>query len=325
MQLLAMSRRLARRNRWQQLEQGQLVLMVVAVGSAALALAWLANAHTAAIASGIAWTLRFPLALVVIVGWITLILAARERQRSRRDAEHSWLSALPLGKQAFAAVARRRIASVLATVVVMTVLLLFALGWLCALPFQSIATLVLLLAAGMVFGAGIGWVLARKAPRSKRIRLPSIAARVEGQRFPLGRWPLSHSRAHADLALHARAIGALLLALPVGVPPLVVIAIIVFGLMALAILDITRALLTTTRQAGAWLRGLPLHPRKATLALGSRSVLVIVAATIVLVAATWPMGMHASTAIAIGVAIGTTIAAGFVVMAAFQQPFGARR
>ena len=324
MHLLVMTSRLARRNRWQQLEQRQLALMIVAVGVTTLALAWLANAHTAAIAGGIAWALRFPLALVVIVGWITLILAARERQRSRRDAEHSWLAALPLGKQAFAAVARRRIASVLAIIVAMTLLLLFALGWLCALPFQSIATLVLLLANGLVFGAGIGWVLARKSPRPKRIRLPSIAAHAEGPRFPLGRWPLSHSRAHADLALHARAIGALLLSLPVGVPALVVIAIIVFGLMALAIFDITRALLATTRQAGAWLRGLPLHPHKATLALGSRSVLVIIAATIVLVAAAWPMGMHASTAIAIVVTIGATIAAGFVLMAALQQPFGAR-
>ena len=323
--LLAIVGRLARRNRWQQLARSHVALVVVAVGIAIAMLTWLANSYTTDIADGAAWVLRFPLLIVVIVGWVALIFAARQRRRSRRDAEHSWLAALPLGEQAFAVAARRSVAAVLAITLAMALSLLFALGWLVALPVQSMVTMALLLTTGALLGAVIGWTLARKAPRPKRIRLPNIATHAETRRFELGRWPVSHSRAHADFALHARAIGALLLSLPIGVPALVVIAIIVFGLMALVIFDITRALLTTTNQAGAWLRSLPLNPHQATLALGGRSLLAAIAATFLLVVAILPAGIRGSTAIAIVVAIGSTIAVAFAVMAALQQPFGARR
>ena len=265
--LLTTTRCLAARNRWPLSARRYIAIVGVLVGIAITALAWLANTHTTAIADGIAWVLRFPLLIVVIVGWVALIFAARQRRRSRRDAEHSWLAALPLGEQAFAVAARRSVAAVLAVTLAMALSLLFALGWLVALPVQSMVTMALLLTTGALLGAVIGWTLARKAPRPKRIRLPSIATHAETRRFPLGRWPVSHSRAHADFALHARAIGALLLSLPIGVPALVVIAIIVFGLMALVIFDITRALLTSTKQAGAWLRSLPFHPHAVMAAL----------------------------------------------------------
>lgn len=323
--LLTTTRCVAARNRWQQLPRAHVASVVVLVGIAIVALAWLAKAHTTVIADGIAWALRFPLLMVVIVGWVALVFAARQRRQSRRSAEQSWLAALPLGQQVFAAAARRWIATVLTIALAMTLALLFVLGWLLALPVQSTVTLAMLLTTGALSGATVGWTLARKPPRRKRIRLPSIATHAKARRFPLGRWPVAHSRAHADFGLHARAIGALLLSLPIGVPALVVIAIIVFGLMVLVIFDITRALLTTTNQAGAWLRSLPLHPHKATFALAGRSLLIAIAATILLVVAILPAGIRGSTAIAIIVVIGSTIAIAFAVIAALQQPFGARR
>ncbi len=317
---------MARRNRWQQRDRGFVATLVVVFGIAIIALAWLANIYATPITHSVTLALRFPIVIVVIVGWIAMSVAARQRSQSRRDAEHSWLAALPLGAHAFTASARRQVATILAAALLVTLALFLALSWMLELPSRSVLTLSLLLIVGATLGAVAGWTLARKDSRPSKIRLPSVATSTKAQRFPLGRWPLRHSRAHADLALHARAIGVLLLSLPIGVPPQAVVAMIVFGLAALAIWDTSRALVTTTRLAGPWLRSLPLDSRKATLALGGRSVFVIIAAAaIMLVATALPMGTSVAKAGAIVLATGVAVAGTFVLLAIAHRPFGARR
>ncbi|MEO6075803.1 MAG: hypothetical protein ABIP56_03250, partial [Dokdonella sp.] len=291
-QLIAISRRLALGNRWQQRDRRFVAIVVALVAVAIASLVWLATAHPASITGGVTLALRIPIVTVVIVGWITMSVTARQRRQSRRDAERSWLAALPLGNQAFEADARHRIAKILAGALALALVVLGALSWMLELPSRSVFTLSFLLIVGTTLGAVVGWTLASKDRRPSKVRLPASATTTRTQRFPLGRWPLCHSRAHADLALHARAIGALLLSLPIGVPAEAVVAIIVFGLAALAIRDVSRALLTTTQLAGAWLRSLPLEARKSTLELGGRSLFVIIFAVAIMIAATaLPMGM----------------------------------
>ncbi|MFZ2236751.1 MAG: hypothetical protein WBP11_15085 [Dokdonella sp.] len=324
--LLAAARRLGWRNRWQQRDRRFVAIVVAVVAVAILALVWLANAYATSIADGVTHALSFPIVIVVIVGWIAMSIAARHLRQSRRDAERSWLAALPLGEGAFAVAARRQFASFLATALLLLLTLLLGLSWLLELSSRSVVTLSLLLIVGTTLGAAIGWTLARKDPRPSKIRLPSNVTSTKTQRFALGRWPLRHSRAHADLALHARAIGVLLLSLPIGVPPQAVVAMIVFGLAALTIWDVARALLTTTRLAGAWLRSLPFDARKATLALGGRSIFtIVVAAAIMLVVTALPMEMSFGKASAIILATGGTGVGGYLLLATVQRPFGARR
>ena len=325
-QLLAMARRFAWRNRWQQRHRRFVAIVVALVAVAIAALVWLTNAYATSITDSVTLALRFPVVIAAVVGWIAMSVAARQRRQSRRDAERSWLAALPLGTTAFAADARRNIATILAGALALAAFVLGALGWMLELPNRSVLTLSLLLIVGATLGAIIGWTLARKDPRRSRLRLPNIATNTKTRRFSLGRWPLRHSRAHADLALHARAIGVLLLSLPIGVPAEAVVAMIVFGLAALAIWDVSRALLTTTRLAGAWLRNLPLDARKATVALGGRSVFVIIfAAAIMLAATAVPMGVSVANASAIILATAAVVAGGYLLTAKLRQPFGARR
>lgn len=324
--LLAVARGLARRNRWQQRDRRFVAIVVALVAAAIATLVWLANAYAASIANGVTLALRFPVVTVVIVGWIAMTVAMRQRRQSRRDAERSWLAALPLSTKAFAADARRKITTILSVPLVLAAFVLAALGWMLELPSRAFLTLSLLLIVGATLGAIIGWTLARTDPRRSRIRLPSIATNTRTQRFPLGGWPLRHSRAHADLALHARAVGVLLLSLPIGVPPEAVVAMIVFGLAGLAIWDVSRALLTTTRLAGAWLCSLPLDAWTATLDLGGRSVFVIIfAAAIMLAATSVPMGVSVAKASAIILAIGVAVCGGYIVVATMRKPFEARR
>lgn len=322
--LLAEACRLARRNRWQRRDRHFVTIVVALVAAAIVALVWLTNAYATSIADGVTVALRFPIVIVVIAGWMAMSVAARQRRQSRRDAERSWLAALPLGTKAFEADSRQRIAKILAGALALALFVFNALSWMLELPSRSVFTLSFLLIVGTTLGAVVGWTLASKERPPSKVRLPASATNTETQRFTLGRWPLRHSRAHADIALHARAIGVLLLSLPIGVPAEAVVAIIVFGLAALSLWDTARALLTTTRLAGAWLRSLPFDRREATLALGIRSVLVImIAAAIMLAATAPPMGLSVATASVLIIATGVTVAATFALLATVQRPFQA--
>ena len=324
--LLATTRRFALRNRLQQVGPRCMAILVVIACAVIVALVCLASACATSISDALTLALRFPIVVTVIVGWMAMTITARQRRQSRRDAERSWLAALPLADRAFERAARRHVATVLTAALLFLLALLLAFGWMLELSSRSVLGLSLLLILGEIFGAVVGWTLSRNDPRPSRIRLPSIVIGTTTQRFPLGRWPLRHSRAHADLALHARAIGLLLLSLPIGIPPLAVIAVIVFGLAALTIWDVLRALVTTTRFAGAWLRSLPLPARRATLALGGRSILVIIVATaIILIASALPMGMTIANVGTMIVATGVVVVGGFLSVAMLQRPFGARR
>lgn len=325
-QLLATVRRLASRNRRRQVARRHIAILAVIACVAIAAFAWLANTYANMITDGVTQTLHFPIVIVVIVGWIAMNVAARQRRQSRRDAERSWLAALPLGKRAFTVAARRQVATLLAATLIFLLASLFASAWMLQLPSRSVFTLSLLLMVGATLGGMAGWTLARNDPRPARIRLPRSSMSKTEERFSLGRWPLRHRRAHADLALHARAIGLLLLSLPIGIPPLAVVAVIVSGLAALTIWDMSRALMTTTRCAGTWLNSLPLEARKTTLALGGRSIFVInFAAATILVTTALPMGMNIATAGTITLATGVVVVSGYVLFTMLKRPFGARR
>lgn len=324
--MLATARRLATRNRWQQRDQRFVAIVIAVVAVAIVALVWLANAEPTAITASVTLALRFPIIIVVVVGWIAMNFAARQRRQSRRKAARSWLAGLPLDERAFAADARRTIATILGAALALSLLVLGALTWMLDLPSRSVLTFSLPLIFGATLGAVIGWGLARKDQRPSRIRLPASTTNAEAPKFSLGRWPLRHRRAHADLALHARAIGVLLLGLPIGVPPQAVVAMIVFGLAALAAWDVSLALLTTTRLAGPWLRSMPLDPRKAVFALGGRSIfIIIVAAAIMLGAIALPMDVSVAKVYVIILAIGAFVSIGYTVSAIVQRPFRARR
>lgn len=324
--VLARTRRLALRNRLQRVSPRTLKTLLAIVPVVIVALVWLATTCATSISTALTLALRFPIAIVVIVGWMAMSVAARQRRQSRRDAQRSWLAALPLGERVFAAAARRQVVGVVTAALLFALVSLLGLGWMLELPHRSVLTLSLLLIVGATLGAMVGWMLSRKDPRPSRIRLPSGVIGTRTQRFPIGRWPLRHSRAHADLAFHSRSIGAILLSLPIGIPPIAVIAVIVSGLAALTIWDLSRALLTTTRSAGAWLRSLPIDPHKATLALGGRSIFfIMVAAAIILLATGLPMGMSITNAGTILLVAGVVVVSGYGLFAKLQQPFGARR
>lgn len=324
--VLAMNAQQAWRNRWhaRRAQPRPLLIALLAAAVALIVLIVLLRMHADNVATLLTRAIDYPLVVIVAIGWLVANTVARQRRSARQDATRSWLAALPLATTTFERHARRRIALQLLLVGVLLGGLLAAVATLIALPVRATATLLLLLTTAILLGATLGWSLGGGEPKPSRIRLLAAGSAHRDAHYPIGRWPLRHSRASADIGLHARAIGALLLSLPMGVPAYAAICIIVIGLMAFASWDLSRGLLVTATQAGPWLRSLPWVPRRATLALGLPAWIALLVALTTLAVAVLPSGVGTTTALWIVIGGSTIPAIAYIAICISQRPFGTR-
>lgn len=322
-----MSARQARRNRWQALcvRPRTLAIALLASAAALVVLIVLLRMHADRFATLLTRAIDYPLLLVVVAAWLIATTVARRRRAARRAASQSWLAALPLDVTSFERNARSRMAlGLLATLAIIGVAFL-AIATSMALPQRLTMTLLILIATAALAGFALGWSIGGKDRRILRLRLPGTRARLRNDRHALGRWPLRHSRAHADVGLHTRAIGALLLSLPMGTPGYAALCIIVIGLMSFACWDLLRALLATSMQAGGWLRSLPLRPAMASIALLAPSLIALLIASALVAAALLPSGIAPALLPLTVVGVVLIGGVGFAVVCGWQRPFGARR
>lgn len=302
------------------------LLIAAPLGIAALVVIGFAlHANADTVATLLTQAINFPLVVIVAIGWLVASTVARQRRSARRDARLSWLATLPMATTAFERQARRRVVIQLLLFAVVVIGLLLAVALLVALPTRTANTAAVLIAAACVLGASLGWSLGGREPRSPRLRLLAAGTKRRDAGYALGRWPLRHSRASADIGLHARAIGALLLSLPMGVPAIAALCIIVFGLAAFAAWDLLRGLLTTTMQSAGWLRSLPLRPRSALVALGVPALLGLLIALTLMMLALTPAGIPRSTVIAVVVGGSSIATLAFIAIGYWLHPFGVRR
>lgn len=324
--VLALNTRLHRRNRWQELRSRRRLLRV-AIPVAILAVTGsglLLRAHAGEVAWLLMRALDAPLLVIVAIGWPVAHAVARSRRTARRQAARSWLAALPLTTVHFERHARRRVALAMLGGAVLGSGLLVALATLGGLPLRATVTALLLLATALVAGSALGWTLGARERRTVRRRLPAAGSAARDRRYPLGRWPLRHSHATTDIGLHARAIGAMLLGLPMGVPATAVLCLIVIGLAGFACWDLLRGLLVTATQARAWLRSLPLVPRAATGALGRRALALLTLALCLLALALLPSGIAATTAFPLAILGSVLTTLCFALTCMWCRPFGAK-
>lgn len=202
----------------------------------------------------------YPLPALAAVATLAGLASLHQRRRLRADFSSSWLAALPITAHVRdRAFALRVLIPIVAVVIGAAFVLAIAArlthpasgdGWLPGL----------FVGAGMI-GASVGWLLGARDPRPPRLRaprLPSRTTRVVPGLAALGRWPLAQALAGSSPALHARALGALLLTIPIGVPGHVCMLLIVLWATALVLVEVGRGLLVTIPAAAAWLHSTPL-------------------------------------------------------------------
>lgn len=219
------------------------------------------------------------------------ILAGLRALRLRRawlsERAHGWLGALPIAPaQAARADALRLAGAQLAVLAVMLAGL--ALAAVASGSARGAPALAALSGGGVLCGSLAGGLLGRRPARPRARRSLRASARIgrtaSGWRVLAG-WPLRQTRAQADPGVHARLIGALLLAMPLGVSMMDVLRILMALVGVLAAAEYLRGQLVVIAASGGWLRSAALAPRHlaATLITPSLAVLAGIAAGIGLV------------------------------------------
>ncbi len=247
-------------------------IALLTLAGSAIALASLGDVCTALMARLASQPAPFAFAAALLSG----IAAMRRHRRLRAAHAVSWLGALPV--QAWPhrlALARRGLVPILGIVV--TAPLLVALP---AVDARPVAALALVIACGCL-GAVAGWWQGRRdapPPRLRDKRLPRHGTTIVPGFDALARWPLAQAVADSDPGLHARALGALLLLLPMGTTGAQGLGVLVVGASALVLVETSRALLATVPRAAQWLPSAPLAVTRWAWPLCRRVVLVQLAA-----------------------------------------------
>lgn len=191
------------------------------------------------------------------IGWAA---TARRRRRAERELAQSWLASAPVSMRDRQSALRWRVgAEVLVPFAVVLVLLVGA-----GLASATVITLLIAaVAVGYVAGAGIGWRSGAKTLRSRAIALPRLRqSRVATSNVAsvaaLGRWSFEQLRAAANPQLEVRLLGAMLVSLPMGISPWIVLLLLAFSITVMAALSLLRASLVMIPEAAAWLRATPL-------------------------------------------------------------------
>ncbi|HEY0180462.1 MAG TPA: hypothetical protein VGC30_12655 [Dokdonella sp.] len=242
------------------------------------------------------------------------VLAQNARRGAERAFAASWLASAPLEPGEIAAELRAQAVrrSTPALVVAVAALLATAFAGGGALAAFS---------AGGAGGVALGWRAGRRSravdaapprlarPRAGAARRVSLAA--------LARWPIAHALADADPRLHARLVGAALLALPTDVPLRIVVAGLGAAAAAGGAFALLRGCVAVAPAAAVWLRSTPIAPIAFAAALARRALAGIGAAAAVVGVAVLVLG--GSAAAALTIAAGLAAGAATVFGSAFAR------
>ena len=197
-------------------------------------------------------------AVAAALAWAAI---ARVRRNAEERLAQSWLASAPVS------VRHRRVAvrSFVAGYVGLPVLAVFVV--IASAAFATGAPVLRLLglpAAGFAVGAAAGWRSGSKPVKCRpnplpRLRPARASTSLAATLTPLARWPFAQWRAGANPVIEVRLIGALLLGLPHGVPPLTALLLLALGAVSLAAFALLRATVVMIPQAADWLRATPLR------------------------------------------------------------------
>ena len=218
---------------------------------------------------------QHPLLPLLACAMVCGVLSLRRRRRFRHAFARSWLAALPLpgtpDRAQFMAVLRPGVLAVLGLAL-----------WLRLAAGSAAYDSFLLALVGCASVASlVGWRLGASDARSRppaRPRLPrDLTAEPVGLQA-LGRWPLRQALLNANPGLHARTLGALLVAAPMGTPPRYAIAAIIVVAIVIFWLELARGLLQSIPAATCALCSLPLRQADFVRALCLRAAVLTVLA-----------------------------------------------
>ncbi|MEP7098239.1 MAG: hypothetical protein ABI748_11290 [Dokdonella sp.] len=204
----------------------------------------------------IAHTFAATLATVAI-SWAA---TARSRRRIEWQLAQSWLACAPISVRDRLAALRWRVGGEVLVPFAAVLASIFAAG----LASGTVITpLIAAAALGFATGAALGWRTGAKPARSRaaappRLRPSRAATSLVASLAPLEHWPFAQLRAAANPRLEVRLLGALLLSLPMGIPPAIVLLLLAFAVTVLAALSLLRASLVMIPQGADWLRATPL-------------------------------------------------------------------
>ncbi len=274
----------------------------LALAGTAFALASLGDASATVLARLASQPAPFACAAALLAG----VAAMRRHRRLRAAHAVSWLGALPV--QAWShrvALARRGLVPILGIVLATPVLVALPAG-----GGRPVAALALIIASGCL-GAAAGWWQGRHdapPPRLRDRRLPRHGTTIVPGFEALVRWPLAQAVADGDPGVHARALGALLLLLPMGTTGAQGLGVLAVGASALVVVETSRALLATVPRAAQWLPSAPLALTQWAWPLCRRVVLVQLVAGMLGGLALVALGVAPGSVVVLVAAAWTTVA-----------------
>lgn len=216
-----------------------------------------------------------PLALLAfLVAWSSTRHAA---VHARREFALSWLAATPLANGEIENALWKRVGRrVLPAWCIALALPLAAMAASGQRAWQAFALLAVAIASGMV----AGWRSAKHMRPSAGDALPRLAhmrktASIDAGFAALARWPFARWLADAEPRQHAKMIGAMLLMLPAGMPPMAALLCLLFVASLIAMGGLLRAVLATIVQGAAWLHATPMPQASFVRALAERPTRVL--------------------------------------------------
>ncbi len=252
-------------------------LVVGAIGSLAIVLltVWwrlrIDGAGLLSVLSAQSW----PLALLAFfIAWSSTRHAA---VRARREFALSWFAATPLAKSEIGNALRNRVGRrVLPAWGIVLLLPLAAMAASGQRAWPAFALLAVAIGGGLV----AGWRSAKHVTPSAGDASPRLAptrkaASTDAGFAALARLPFARWLADAEPRQHAKLIGAMLLMLPAGMPPLAALLCLLFVASLIAMWGLLRAVLATIAQAAAWLHATPMPLASFVRALAERPTLML--------------------------------------------------
>ena len=234
-------------------------------------------------AYGIAFAALSPWFVVTLTAVLATVLTLRRRWRLESRRHHDWLAPLPRDLP----LSIRSAAGALAAWAISAVLIAL---W--SLAAQVPAWIALWLIGYATVGIGLGTMLAvavaavndrpgrgGRSQASTQPRSRYSAERPAGASMtrraalaPLGAWPTAEAQFRDRPKIRARSLVLLLLAMPMGAPGGVVLAVAATWLIVLHLLNLTRALVRTAFSAARWLAPTAIEPVRFAVALAHRTL-----------------------------------------------------
>ncbi|MEO5626476.1 MAG: hypothetical protein ABIQ70_10755, partial [Dokdonella sp.] len=208
---------------------------------------------------------------LAIVALASALIVRSGVARARHQGEHrfamSWLAVTPLDPREVTAVIRDRVCLGLMLVLGSVVAFVGATGWINAMPVGSIISALL---SGGIPGALVGWFSRRRpAPigveRGLRIGRLDPTHDHSIRLAALGRWAFAERFSTLRPRVDARVFGTALLAMPMGIPPLVASLLLLSLVIVIVATTLLKAQLAVIPRAADWLRATPLALKDFTL------------------------------------------------------------